>query len=71
MIVMGTCKTEPEWGYVHALAVSARGTTGFKIGDYVKTKIRDQEYMCEITETSRRRLHLVGIGWVTRKKCYL
>ena len=68
---MGTCKTESTWGYFHALAVSARGTTGFHIGGFVKTKKGDQEYMAEITKMSEKQVELVGIGWVDIEKCYL
>ena len=70
-IIMGTCKTEPQWGYTHALSVSAGGSTGFFVGGYVRTKIRDQEYMCEITKISETQVELVGIGWVDRQNCYL
>lgn len=71
MIVMGNCNTEPELGLLNAMAVSARGTTGFHVGGYVKTKIRDQEYMCEIEKMSEKRVHLVGLGWVDISKCYV
>lgn len=61
----------PEWGLATALAIATRGTTGFHVGGYVKTKTDNREDMCEITEMTRRRVHLVGLGWVEKKKCYL
>ncbi len=72
MIIMGRCSdNRPEWGLPIALAITNRGTTGFHVGGYVKTKEQDREYMCEITEMTRRRVQLVGLGWVEKKKCYL
>jgi hypothetical protein len=69
MMVMGTYKGSAEWGFPIAVAMTLKKSNGFKLGSYVITSKNGNDYKCEITAITKRRVQLVGLGWVDKKKC--
>lgn len=71
MMTLGTVPKNigAEWGLAYGMAMTMKSTDGFAVGNYVITTLNEEDYKCEITSMTQRRVQLVGIGWVDKKKC--